>query len=139
MIEVDAYFAGESSGHFFLRFDEGFYEAPIVVILKILEELSVSDKSFSDLINPYKKYFHSGEINSSVDDKEGVMNNLASIFSDADNINYLDGLTIEYDDFWFNVRPSNTEPLLRLNLEAKTEDKMIEMRDKILKIIRVEK
>jgi len=125
MIEVDAYFAGESSGHFFLRFDEGYYEAPIVVILKMLEELSNIEVSLSDLIKPYKKYFHSGEINSSVKDKEGVIKKLAEKFSDANEINYLDGLTVEYDDFWFNVRPSNTEPLLRLNLEAKTNNKMI--------------
>jgi len=136
MIEVDAFFAGESSGHFFLRFDEGFYEAPIVVILKILGELSVSGKSFSDLIKPFKKYFHSGEINSSVIDKEGVIKKLAGVFHDAKDINYLDGLTVEYDDFWFNVRPSNTEPLLRLNLESKTKYKMIEMRDKIIDMIR---
>jgi len=136
MIEVDAFFAGESSGHFFLRFDEGYYEAPIVVILKILRELSRSGKNFSDLIKPYKKYYHSGEINSSVKDKEGVMKKLAKTFSDANEINYLDGLTVEYNDFWFNVRASNTEPLLRLNLEAKTKDKMEEMRDKIIEIIR---
>jgi phosphomannomutase len=136
MIEENAYFAGESSGHFFLRFDEGYYEAPVVVILKILEELSISGKSLSNLITPYKKYYHSGEINSKVSDKDKVIKNLAYIFSDAKDINYIDGLTVEYDDYWFNVRPSNTEPLLRLNLEAKTEDKMIEMRDKIIKIIR---
>jgi len=136
MIEVDAFFAGESSGHFFLRFDEGYYEAPIVVILKILRELSLSGKTFSDLIKPYNKYYHSGEINSSVHDKENVIKKLAETFSDADDINYLDGLTVEYNDFWFNVRPSNTEPLLRVNLEAKTKDKMEEMRDKIITIIR---
>jgi len=136
MIEVNAYFAGESSGHFFLRFDEGYYEAPIVVILKILGELSITGKSFSELIKPYKKYFHSGEINSKVEDKEIVIKKLADIFNDANEINYLDGLTVEYDDFWFNVRPSNTEFLLRLNLEAKSKDKMIKMRDNILKIIR---
>jgi phosphomannomutase len=136
MIEVDAFFAGESSGHFFLRFDEGYYEAPIVVILKMLEELSKYNVRLSDLIKPYKKYFHSGEINSSVENKEEIMKKLALVFSDANEINYLDGLTVEYDDFWFNVRPSNTESLLRLNLEAKTRNKMIEMRDKVLSIIR---
>ncbi len=136
MIEVDAFFAGESSGHFFLHFDEGFYEAPIVVILKILQELSLYAKSFSDLIQPYKKYYHSGEINSKVTDKDTVIRRLAEVFNDAKNISYLDGLTIEYDDYWFNVRPSNTEPLMRLNLEAKTEEKMMEMRDRVLDIIR---
>ena len=105
MREVNAYFAGESSGHFFLRFEDGCYEAPIVVILKILEELSESGKTFSELIKPYKRYFHSGEINSEIEDKEGKIRELAELFNDSKNINYLDGITIEYDDFWFNVRP----------------------------------
>lgn len=136
MREVNSYFAGESSGHFFLRFEDSYYEAPIVVILKILEELSESGLTLSNIIDPYKKYFHSGEINSEVEDIDDKMKELIEIFQDSENISYLDGITIEYDDFWFNVRPSNTEPLLRLNLEANTKVKMEEMRDKILKIIR---
>ena len=136
MREVNSYFAGESSGHYFLKFDDSYYEAPIVIILKILEELSESGLTLSNLINPYKRYFHTGEINSEVDDKQGKIKELGDIFKDAKNINYLDGITIEYDDFWFNVRPSNTEPLLRLNLEANSREKMQEMRDKVLKIIR---
>ncbi|MBU2561073.1 MAG: phosphomannomutase/phosphoglucomutase [Nanoarchaeota archaeon] len=136
MMEVGAYFGGESSGHFFLHTENGYYEVPMIVTLKILEELSASGKTFSELISPYKKYFHSGEINSEVEDKEGMMKNLAEMFKDANDISYLDGVTIEFDDFWFNVRPSNTEPLLRLNLEAKTREKMEEMRDKVLAIIR---
>jgi phosphomannomutase len=136
MREVNSYFAGESSGHYFLKFDDSYYEAPIVIILKILEELSESGLTLSNIINPYKRYFHTGEINSEVDDKQGKIKELGDIFKDAKNINYLDGITIEYDDFWFNVRPSNTEPLLRLNLEANSKEKMQEMRDKVLKIIR---
>jgi phosphomannomutase len=136
MREVQSYFAGESSGHYFLRFNDSYYEAPIVIILKILEELSESERSLSQLISPYNRYFHSGEINSTVDDKDGKIAKLTEIFKDAKNINYLDGVTIEYDDFWFNVRPSNTEPLLRLNLEATTKEKMKTMRDTVLKIIR---
>jgi len=136
MREVNSYFAGESSGHYFLRFEDSYYEAPIVVILKILEELSESGRTLSNLINPYKRYFHSGEINSKIEDKEGKIAELAEIFKDAKNINYLDGVTIEYNDFWFNVRPSNTEPLLRLNIEASSKEKMEEMRDRILEIIR---
>ena len=136
MREVNAYFAGESSGHYFLRFDHGIYEAPMIMILRILEELSYSKKTFSELIRPYKKYYHSGEINSIVEQKEQKINEIAEIFNDAKRIDYLDGVTIEYDDFWFNVRPSNTEPLLRLNLEARTKEKMEEMRDKVIEIIK---
>lgn len=135
MIEIDAYFAGESSGHFFLRIKSGSYEVPMIITLKLLQELSESGKTFSGLIKPYKRYFHSGEINSEVEDKEGKMKELAEIFKDAKEINHLDGVTIEYEDFWFNVRPSNTEPLLRLNLEAKTQEKMEEMKQKIINII----
>jgi phosphomannomutase len=70
MREVDAVFAGESSGHYFLRFDHGYYEAPIIMIGKILEELSITNSPFSDLVKPYKKYVHSGEINSTVKNKD---------------------------------------------------------------------
>jgi len=136
MREVDAYFAGESSGHFFLRFDHGYYEAPMVMIGKILEEISKTHKSLSEIVKPYKKYIHSGEINSVVDDKEATMRKIINYFPDAKHIDYLDGITIEYDDFWFNVRPSNTESLLRLNLEAVNKKIMETKRDEILQIIR---
>jgi len=136
MREVDAVFAGESSGHFFLRFDHGFYEAPVVMIGKILEELTIKNCQFSELVKPYKKYIHSGEINSKVEDKEGKMNHIVSLYKDAKKIDYLDGITIEYDDYWFNIRSSNTESLLRLNLEAKTQEIMEEKRDELLLIIR---
>lgn len=136
MREVDAYFAGESSGHFFLRFDHGVYEAPMVIIGKLLEELSKSDLSLSELVQPYNKYFHSGEVNSKVSNKEEKMKEIVSKNSDAIKIDYLDGITIEYDDYWFNIRPSNTEPLLRLNLEAISMELMEEKRDALIKIIR---
>ncbi|MBN1502913.1 phosphomannomutase/phosphoglucomutase [Candidatus Woesearchaeota archaeon] len=134
-IQERAVFAGESSGHFFMKTDYGFFEVPMIVTLKILEELSLADKPFSEILRPLRKYFHSGEINSVVKDKAAVMKKIENTFSDG-RINKLDGITIAYPDYWFNVRPSNTEPLLRLNLEAKTKDKMKEMKDKLLKIIR---
>ncbi|MBW2996738.1 phosphomannomutase/phosphoglucomutase, partial [Candidatus Woesearchaeota archaeon] len=84
-----------------------------------------------------KKYFASGEINSEVKDKEDKMKELEGTFKgEAKTVSHLDGIKLEFDEWWFNVRPSNTEPLLRLNLEAKTEEKMEEMRDRILAIIR---
>ncbi|MCB9359522.1 phosphomannomutase/phosphoglucomutase [Candidatus Woesearchaeota archaeon] len=134
-IEEGAVFAGESSGHFFIKSEHGFYEMPMIVTLKMLAELTESKKSFADYVAPLKRYSHSGEINSEVEDKEGKMNELAEKYNDA-KISRLDGVTIEYDDFWFNVRPSNTEPKLRLNLEAVNEEVMKQKRDEVLAIIR---
>ena len=135
-IDENAIFAGESSGHFFLDIEYGFFEVPMIIVLKILEEISMENRNFSEIIRPLRKYQHSGEINSEVENKEAKMKELAERYKDAGNISWLDGVTIEFDDFWFNVRPSNTEPLLRLNLEAETKDIMEQKRDEVLKIIR---
>ncbi len=134
-LQEGAYFAGESSGHFFLNMDEGCYEIPMVVTLKILEELSVAKTKFSDYIKPYKKYFSSGEINSRVENIPAILEKIKEKYNDA-KMNELDGITIEYSDWWFNVRPSNTEPLIRLNLEAKGKELMEKKRDEILTIIK---
>ena len=80
-------------------------------------------------------YHGTGEINFHVDDKEGMIRRLAGVFADGE-IDDLDGITVQYADWWFNVRPSNTEPLLRLNLEAKTQAEMEQRRDELLKILR---
>lgn len=131
-----AVFAGESSGHFFLNMGaDGCYEVPLIVTLKILEELSQSNLSFADYIKPYQRYAHSGEINSRVADVNKKIEEIKEKYSDGRQ-NNLDGITVEYPDFWFNVRPSNTEPLLRLNLEAKTKELMEEKRDELLGIIK---
>lgn len=134
-IKEGAAFAGESSGHFFFNTDIGFFEMPMIVTLKLLEYISEENKTVADIVEPLRKYFPSGEINSEVEDKEGKMKELAEHFKDG-KISWLDGVTVEYDDFWFNVRPSNTEPLLRLNLEAVSEEVMEKRRDEVLKIIR---
>jgi phosphomannomutase len=136
MREVNAVFAGESSGHFFLKFNHGYYEAPLVIIGKILEELSEKKCSFSELVRPYKKYVHSGEINSTVENKEEIMKRVVDHSKNAKKIEYLDGISIEYEDYWFNIRPSNTESLLRLNLEATTKEIMEQKRDELIAIIR---
>jgi len=136
MLAVDAVFGGESSGHYFYKFSYGTFEAPIVLVLKFLEFLSEQGKPLSGVIKPYKKYFHSGEINSEVEDKQGKMAEIAKKYEDG-KISYLDGITVEYQDFWFNVRPSNTEPLLRFALEAKTKQLMEKKRDEIIKLIRL--
>ena len=137
MREVDALFGGESSGHFFLKLEKGVYEVPVIVILKLLQELSESGKSFSELIKPYKKYFHSGEINLVVEDKLGKIKEIEELYKgEAKEVNNLDGIMVDMGDFWFNLRPSNTEAKLRLNLEATSNKLMEEKRDEVLKVIR---
>jgi len=139
-VKEGAYFAGENSGHFFLNLEIGCFEVPVIVILKLLEYFSTEINAgraatIADIIRPYKKYFHSGEINSTVADKDAVIAALIEKYADGE-LNKLDGITIEYPDFWFNVRGSNTEPKLRLNLEARTKEIMEAKRDEVLGIIR---
>jgi len=134
MIKEGAYFAGESSGHFFLNLDIGCFEMPVIMIAKLLNELSNSKLKVSEYFSRYDKYFHSGEINRLVEDKEKVMENIAKKYSDGE-INRLDGVSVKYNDFWFNVRASNTENKIRLNLEAINKKTMIEKRDELLNLI----
>ncbi|MBI5732206.1 MAG: phosphomannomutase/phosphoglucomutase, partial [Candidatus Magasanikbacteria bacterium] len=134
MLETGAVFGGESSGHFFVKFPHGVYEAPMVVILKLLQELTETGRSLADYSRPLKRYFHSGEINFEIEDKEAALARLREKFKDAE-LNELDGLTFTYPDFWFNVRASNTESLLRLNLEARKLELVKEKAEKIKKII----
>lgn len=127
-------FAGELSGHFY--FGDNFYtDSGVIAALKVIQIISEKGKSLSELIKPLKKYSVSGELNSEVKDKEAKMKELAKIYKDG-KISWLDGIRIDFDDWWFNVRPSNTEPLLRLNLEAKTKNLMEKKRDEVLDIIR---
>ena len=135
MLKEDAVFGGESSGHYFYKFTYGTFEAPIVLVLKFLLYLSEQNKPLSEVIKPYKRYFHSGEINSDVKDKEAKMEEIVKKYSDG-KLSRLDGITIEYPDYWFNVRASNTEPLLRFALEAKTKELMEKKCDEITKLIR---
>lgn len=135
MRETGAVFSGELSSHFYYR---EFYtvESGDLTLLYILKLLSEEGKAMSELVAPLKKYFHSGEINFEVEDKEEVMKKLEEKYSrGAKDVSHLDGIRIEFEDWWFNVRASNTEPLLRLNLEAKTKEMMEEKRDEISAII----
>ncbi len=131
MRETDAIFAGELSGHFYYK-NLSNTESSIITILKIAE--LVKETPLSQLIAPLKKYFASGEINYEVQNTNNKMKEISEIFNEGKTSD-LDGVKIEYSDFWFNVRASNTEPLLRVNVEAKTEEKMIEIRDKLKEII----
>lgn len=113
-------FAGEFSGHYYLR-EHYFCEAPLFIFLKILEKVSNSGKRLSELILPFRKYYHSGEINFEIKDKAEIIKKLKNKYKGA-NISQLDGLRVDFEDWWFLVRNSQTEPLLRLVLEAKTKD-----------------
>ena len=135
MLEVNSVFGGESSGHFFYKFNFGTFEAPTTLVRKLLVYISEQNKPLSEIVAPHKRYFHTGEINTEVLDKESKMKEIAQKYSDGE-ISYLDGVTIEYPDYWFNVRPSNTESLLRFALEAKTKEIMENKRDEIVGIIK---
>jgi len=135
MREVDSVFAGESSGHFFVKMPHGTFEAPEIIILKILQELSESGKVFSEYIAPLQKYWHSGEINFAVSDKEAVFEKLKEKY--GANLQYdFDGLSFQWPEWWFNVRASNTENKMRLNLEAVSEKIMKEKTKEVSDIIK---
>ncbi len=130
------FFAGELSCHYYFR-DFYITDNGDLAMLNLVGLLLRSGKKASELWRPIKRYFHSGEINSKVADTDAKLKELESIYGpQGKQILHLDGLSVEFDDWWFNVRPSNTEPLLRLTLEAKDETKMEAMRDKILAVIR---
>ncbi len=135
MIKEKAIFGGESSGHFFYKFDYGVFESPVVYTLKLLEFISKQNQPASQVMAPFRKYFHSGEINSLVKDPDAKIKELEEKNPDAE-ISHLDGITITYDNYWFNVRKSNTEPKLRLNLEALNQKTMEQKRDEVLSLIR---
>lgn len=135
MIKEDIYFAGESSGHFYYNSAIGCFEFPGLMILKLLLVFSASDLKISEQVKQYKKYFLSGEINRTVSNKESVFLAIEKNYSDG-QINKIDGLSIAYSNFWFNVRASNTEAKVRLNLEAITPEIMTEKRDEILELIK---
>lgn len=132
--EEDGIFAGELSGHTYFK-DNFYTDSGIIALIMVLNLVSSTDKTLAELIEPLKKYFASGEINSTVKEKTAKIKEIESRYSDGDKISLLDGLRVEYPDWWFNVRESNTEPVLRLNLEANTKEKMEQKRDEILRII----
>ncbi len=117
MADNNAVFGGELSGHFYFR-DFYFCDCGLLAFIQIVNTLTRSAKPLSALIEPLDVYVSSGEQNFENDDKEGTFKRIAETYSDAE-IDYLDGVSVHYDEWWFNVRASNTEPLLRLNMEAK--------------------
>jgi len=135
MREENAVFGGEVSGHFYFR-ENFFADNGMIPALVLLEMLGRERKGLAALLAPLRqRYFISGEINSRVDDVAAALERLERRYSDA-RIEKLDGISVDYDDWHFNVRPSNTEPLLRLNLEAYSAEAMAARRDEVLEVIR---
>jgi phosphomannomutase len=116
MAEKQAIFGGELSGHIYFK-DYYYADSAAVAFARVLSILSAQDKPLSQVMMKYHRYSQSGEINFRVEDKDGKIRELAEAYKSGE-IDYLDGITVDNGDWWFNVRKSNTEPLLRLNLEA---------------------
>jgi phosphomannomutase len=135
MAETGAVFGGEHSGHYYFR-DNYRADSGIIAAMVVLELLSVTGKPLSELLAPYKRYSDSGEINTEVPDPAGAVEKMAAAVEAAHGelgtADRLDGLTVDRGDWWYNLRPSNTEPLLRLNVEAPTDEECQNHVDEIL-------
>jgi phosphomannomutase len=135
MRQEDAVFAGEVSGHYYFR---DFFQADsgVVPFLLMLELVSRAEKPLSEILRRFREhYFITGEINSTVSDVPVKLQELKERFGQEGRVSHLDGISVEGEDWHFNVRPSNTEPLLRLNLEARSQELMVRKRDEVLAVI----
>ncbi|HEY3015648.1 MAG TPA: phosphomannomutase/phosphoglucomutase [Nocardioides sp.] len=137
MAETDAIFGGEHSGHFYFR-DFWRADSGMLAALHTLAALAETDRPLSELLAEYERFVASGEINSKVDDQAAILAELEETYAGHDGVtvDHLDGLTVDAADWWFNVRASNTEPLLRLNAEGKDAETMTDIRDAVLAVIR---
>ncbi|HLV98826.1 MAG TPA: phosphomannomutase/phosphoglucomutase [Ktedonobacterales bacterium] len=136
MREENAIFGGEHSGHFYFR-DNWYADSGLIAFLIVLELICEEGQPVSELLKPIDTRFRSGEINSEVQDIPGKLKQLEGHYqAQGAQIDHLDGITVQFKDWWFNVRGSNTEPLLRLNLEADNKALMEAQRDNVLKLIR---
>jgi phosphomannomutase len=130
MREHDSPFGGELAGHFYYKRNYT-ADSSIGTVIEVLNHLRETGKPLSELVAPLKRYFATGEINFKVEDKAGMIAHLAEVYADG-RIDDLDGITVQFEDWWFNVRPSNTEPYLRMVLEARTRDLMESKRNELL-------
>jgi len=130
MREHGSPFGGELAGHFYYRANYT-ADSSIITLVEILNHLRETGQKLSEAVAPLKRYHATGEINFRVEDKAGMIRRLAETYADGE-VDYLDGVTVQYQDWWFNVRPSNTEPLLRLVLEARTGSLMDEKKTELL-------
>ena len=136
MAETGAVFGGEHSGHYYFR-DNYRADSGLIAAVVAIEQLSLAGRPLSEVLAPFRRYRASGEVNSRVDDQVAKGEEIAAAYASGRQ-DRTDGLTIEFDDWWFNVRPSNTEPLLRLNVEARTEELLQEKTAEVLAPIRNE-
>jgi phosphomannomutase len=137
MRQHDAAFGGEHSGHFYFR-DNYFADSGIIAMLTFAELVAAQDGPVSALVSPIDPYVRSGEINSEVSDQQAKLEEIEDHFAEVAGakVDHLDGLTVDLGTWWFNLRPSNTEPLLRLNVEANDEATMKRSRDRVLEMVR---
>jgi phosphomannomutase len=137
MAETNAVFGGEHSGHFYFR-DFWRADSGMLAALHAIAALGESKKSLSELLKTFNRYHSSGEINSTVKDAASAMKKIEEIYGSGEGVevDHLDGLTVSHADWWFNLRASNTEPLLRLNVEASAKSRMESVRDDVLNTIR---
>lgn len=133
MRDEDIIFGGEHSGHFYFR-DNWYADSGMIALLQCLQVFSETDKKVSDLIAPIDKRFRSGEVNRKVKDIPAAIAKLEAHHTNAE-LNHLDGVTITYPDWWMNVRSSNTEPLLRINIEANSEDVLNAKLEEVLALL----
>lgn len=133
----NAAFGAEHSGHFYFR-DNYFADSGIIAMLTVAELVARQEKPISELLAPIDPYVRSGEINSEVEDQRAAIEEVEEYYSDRGGVevDHLDGLTVDSGDWWFNLRPSNTEPVLRLNVEAEDSETLARERDRILEMIR---
>lgn len=137
MREEGAIFAGELSGHLYFRFSDGLIaDDGTAALVALLDVLGAEGRSLAELVRPLRRYAASGEINSRVPDAQAVIRAIEAEHAAAPELSHLDGLLVRYPTWWFNLRASNTEPVLRLNLEADTHSEMVQRRDALLARIR---
>jgi phosphomannomutase len=136
MAESGAIFGGEHSGHFYFK-EFWMADSGALAALHAIAALGESSATMSELLAPFNRYVASGEINSKVADTQQASDLVRATYESSDvQIDLLDGLTVNADTWWFNLRPSNTEPLLRLNVEASSQAQMESVRDAVLSLIR---
>jgi len=135
MREHNAVFGGEHSGHFYFR-DHYYADSGLIALLVVLELICQENKPVSELLRPLDRRYRSGEINSRVADIATKLKEIEHHYADARDVDHLDGVTIQFQQWWCNIRPSNTEPLLRLNVEADSPQLLAQKRDEVLSLIR---
>ena len=133
MRRLDSPFGGELAGHFYYK-ENYFADSSLITAIEVLNLLRGSGRSLGALLQPLRRYAGTGEVNFHVEDKEGMIRRIGEIFSDG-KIDTIDGITVQYGDWWFNVRPSNTEPLLRLVMEARDAATLERARERVLAVL----